>query len=293
MRVIAILLLMFSATINALIFDLVANSDLVGQVTTTTTVKGETLCDLGRYFDIGKYDLLEANPSLKTNPQKSGLKVILPTRFILPSGLREGIVINLAEMRLYYFLPNKRQVATFPIGIGRKGWCTPLGEMTIIQKKPNPTWTPTVSMRKAAKAKGITLPKKVAAGPNNPMGAYALRLSEPNYLIHGTNRENSVGIRSSSGCIRMWPEDIATLFHLVEVGTKVRIIHEAVKIGIDGDKVFLESHPPLTDNYYGKADQQVLLAETVASLKQYQPLSLNLVASALKEFAGYPKLILG
>src|SRR5690606_9951022 len=136
-----------------------------------------------------------------------------PSAFILPPGPREGIVLNLAELRLYYYHPGGKKVSTFPVGIGRSGWLTPVGETVIARKKEGPTWIPPKSIREYMKKKGVHLPEKVYPGPENPLGDFALYLGWQNYLMHGTNQPNTVGIRSSSGCIRMYPEDIKRLFY--------------------------------------------------------------------------------
>jgi L,D-transpeptidase ErfK/SrfK len=170
----------------------------------------------------------------------------VPNRFILPDASREGLVVNLAEMRLYYYPKVKKGetkvVITHPIGVGREGWTTPLGKARIIQKKKDPTWTPPASIHAEHIAKGDPLPKVVPAGPDNPLGAYAMRLSMPGYLLHGTNRPYGVGMRVSHGCLRLYPEDIEHLFGLVPLNTRVEIIYQPDKAAVQNGELFLEAH---------------------------------------------------
>ena len=180
-------------------------------------------------------------------PQLGGVDVIgigsHPSR-----GLRKGIVINIPEMRVYYFPPEGSEyagrVVTHPLGIGREGWSTPLGKTTIVRKKADPTWTPPASIRKEHAAQGEELPDVVPAGPDNPLGQHALYLGMPSYLLHGTNKPAGIGLKVSHGCIRLYPEDIASLFSMVEPGTPVNIISEPYKIGREGNTLYIEAHPP-------------------------------------------------
>ena len=181
-----------------------------------------------------------------------GTTVLLPTRFILPSVPREGIVLNIPEMRLYYFPKHAKDeipvVITHPISIGRMDWQTPIGVTRIASKVQNPTWYPPESIREEHAADGRPLPRVVPSGPDNPLGAYALSLALPGYLIHGTNRPTGVGMRVTHGCIRMYPENIEVMFRDVPVNTKVRIINQPYKIGWIADTLFLEVHPPLEED---------------------------------------------
>jgi len=224
--------------------------DVVGRVQYTQAKHGETLAQLGRRYDIGNYEMSVANPGIHPNQRLyAGTKVLVPSMFILPNSPREGVVINLAELRLYYYPPDRNVVITEPVGIGKEGgWATPLGKTSVVAKAKNPTWRPTANVRREAMERyGKFLPRVVPPGPNNPLGDYAIRLGWPTYLIHGTNNPNGVGQRSSAGCIRMFPEDIAKLFPLVQVGTSVRVIHEPFKLGWKNNYLFLEAHKPLTE----------------------------------------------
>ena len=226
--------------------------DVVGAVSTITARHEDTLVDIARRHGLGYEDIVRANPDLNPWLPGEGAEVILPTRFILPPGPREGVVLNLAEYRLYYYPKPKdgerAYVMTYPISIGRMDWETPLGLTEVISKVVDPAWYPPKSVREEHAADGDPLPAIVPAGPNNPLGRFAMRLSMPGYLIHSTNRPAGVGMRVSHGCIRMFPEDIEYLFDRVDISTKVRIINEPLKFGWSGDELVMESHPLLEES---------------------------------------------
>ncbi|MFK7897554.1 MAG: L,D-transpeptidase family protein [Myxococcota bacterium] len=204
----------------------------------------ETLLDLTRVHNLGYVELVAANPGVDPWLPADGAKIVLPTAHLLPSGDQEGITINLAEQRLYFFDPSEEgQVLSFPIGVSREGWETPLGETRIIRKRAAPTWFPTASAREEDPSLG----RSVGPGPENPLGTHALYLDWPTYLIHGTNEPDGVGRRVSRGCIRLYPEDIIRLFEITPVETKVRVIHDPVKIARVGNEVYLEVHPTLEE----------------------------------------------
>lgn len=281
----------------ALTFTIDKNSDIVGEVQYVTAQKGDTLYTIGRAHDIGLLEMQEANPKIKSEKIKVGTTVLVPTQFILPPGERNGIVVNLAELRVYYFSPDQQTVVTHPLGVGRLGWRTPIGETTIVRKRAHPTWTPPDSIRAYEESKGVTLPDVVPAGPNNPLGEYAMNLGWQNYLMHGTNKPSSVGIRSSSGCMRMYPEDIKNLFNLVEVGTKVRVIYEPYKLGIKDGKLFLEAHELFPENYYNinHDDKFDLLQESINEIQYSNSSQINWNAAKelIHETYGYPVDITG
>ncbi|TXL15200.1 hypothetical protein BMR04_12065 [Methylococcaceae bacterium HT3] len=222
----------------------------------TIASKDEDLLDIARRFDLGQNEIIRLNPDVDRWLPKAGAQIQLQSERLLPDAPRSGLVLNLPEFRLYYFPePGSKEpssVITHPISIGRQDWDTPLGQTSIIAKKENPTWTPPESIKKEHAAKGDPLPDVVPAGPNNPLGLYAMRLGISGYLIHSTNKPYGVGMRVSHGCIRMYPEDIDTLFPLITVGTPVSIVNQAVKVGWAGDSLYIEVHPPLenhqTDN---------------------------------------------
>jgi len=224
-------------------------NDVVGALTAVTARADDTLLDIARRHGLGYEDIVRANPDVDTWLPGEGTAVTLPTRYVLPRGPRNGVVLNLAEYRLYYYpTPEDGQpavVMTYPISIGRMDWETPLGRTTIISKVRNPAWYPPASIRAEHAAEGDPLPRIVPAGPKNPLGKYAMRLGLPGYLIHGTNRPAGVGMRVTHGCIRMFPEDIDYLFGRVDVSTAVRIINEPVKMGWNGDELVVEVHRTL------------------------------------------------
>ncbi len=226
-------------------------NDLVGKVYTVTVREGETLLDIAREHDLGYNEIVAANPGVDPWLPDPGSRVTIPARYVLPNGPRSGIVINLAEMRLYYYPPARfgepATVMTYPIGIGQEGWATPLGKARILVKDKDPVWTVPQSILAASIAEGDPLPRVVPPGPDNPLGKYALRLDMVGYLIHGTNKPYGVGRRISHGCIRMYPEDVEELFGKVAVGAAVEIINQPYKLGVEGNGLFLESHEPVFD----------------------------------------------
>ncbi|WP_313049402.1 L,D-transpeptidase LdtE [Atlantibacter subterraneus] len=212
---------------------------------------GKSLEYIAEKFETGVLSLIEANNTVDPWLPKPGTPLIIPSQMILPDTPREGIVINLAELRLYYYPPGQNRVEVYPLGIGQLGRETPVMVTRISQKIPNPTWTPTANIRARSLAQGIKLPAVVPAGPNNPLGRFALRLEQGGgeYLIHGTNVRSSIGMRVSSGCIRMRAPDIKALFSQAAWGTRVQIIDEPVKYSVEPDgKRYVEVHQPLSKN---------------------------------------------
>ena len=229
-----------------------AETDVVGAVQVVIARHEDTLPDFARRYGLGHDEIVAANPGVDPWLPGSGTRVVLPTQFVLPDAPREGIVVNVASLRLFYYpKPEKGEpqvVVTHPIGIGREGWRTPLGRMRIAQKIENPTWTPPASVRREHAKNGHVLPAVVKAGPDNPLGAHAMRLSRPSYLFHGTNKPYGVGMRVSHGCLRLYPEDIAELFHEVPVGTKVNIVNQPYLAGWRDGALYLEAHAPLSED---------------------------------------------
>ena len=225
------------------------DNDVVGALTVVAARADETLLDLARRHGLGYEDIVRANPEVDTWLPGEGTEVLLPTRYVLPPGPRKGVILNLAEYRMYYFPEPKDGepaiVMTYPMSIGRMDWETPLGLTRIISKVRSPTWYPPESVRAEHAADGDPLPRIVPPGPKNPLGAFAMRLGLPGYLIHSTNRPAGVGMRVTHGCIRMFPEDIRFLFDQVSVNTPVRIINEPVKVGWHGDELVMEVHRAL------------------------------------------------
>ena len=226
--------------------------DVIGELTTVTTQYEDTLLDLARRHGLGFEDVVRANPGIDPWVPGEGTEVVMPTRYLLPPGPREGIVINLPELRLYYFPKPKNgaepEVFTFPISIGRMDWGTPLGQTRVVSRVENPTWYPPKSIRDEHAADNRPLPRVVPPGPDNPLGNHALGLGIPGYLIHGTNRPAGVGMRVTHGCIRMFPEDIEDLFNRVPIETPVRIINQPYKMGWADGKLLMEAHLPLDED---------------------------------------------
>jgi len=250
--VISFIFCFFVFSVNAVTFNLEnEETRIVGHNLVVFSHEEDTLLDIARQFDIGYEEIVTANPDIDPWLPGEGTQVLVPNRYILPDAPHKGIVINLAEMRLYYYPPKKKgqlqQVVTHPIGTGREGWTTPIGKTRIIQKKKDPTWTPPASILKEHLEKGDPLPKVVPAGPENPLGAYAMRLGMPGYLLHGTNRPFGVGMRVSHGCIRLFPEDIEHLFGMVIVNTPVEILYQPYKAALHNDKLYIEVHEQQED----------------------------------------------
>lgn len=239
--------LLFAQAGYALTYPMPApNNSVLGQVQTARIGLGDNFSNLGRKYDIGYDAMVCANPQYKSNELPLFYHTEIPSKFILPPGPREGIVVNLAEKRLFYYDTKTEQVMTFPIAIGREGWATPLGELKVAQKIVNPTWVAPKNILADLAKKGFkNVPKEISEGPQDPLGAFALRLTNPNYLIHGTNDPAGIGRQVSSGCMRLFPEDIAQLFPVVPQGTNVRIINDPTILGWNGTKLYLVAYPPL------------------------------------------------
>ena len=228
----------------------------------------DTLLDIARRYDLGQNQILLANPDVDRWLPGDGTRVRIPNSYILPDAPRDGVILNLPEFRLYYFpKPAKGErgvVETHPISIGRQDWDTPLGKTRILSKKRNPVWIPPASIKKEHAEKGDPLPDVVPAGPDNPLGLYAMRLAIPGYLIHSTNKPYGVGMRVSHGCVRMYPEDIEKLFPMIKVGTPVYIVNQPIKVGWLEDTLYIEVHPPLEghlEDYQAKLDHALDLIE--------------------------------
>ncbi len=236
----------------------------------------ESLIEIARKFDLGYGEIAATNPDLDPFVPGTGASVRIPTFWVLPEMVSyEGIVINLSEMRLYYFFREKQSsmVRTFPIGIGREGFDSPEGSFTVIEKIVKPSWHVPESIRKEKPE----LPAVVPPGPDNPLGSHALRLSIGDVLIHGTNKPWGVGRRVSHGCIRLYPEDIPKLFQSVPLRTKVAIVRQPVKVGVKNNKVYIEVHSDesVQKNYFTLATELLRkrnLLKNVNTEKMYKAL---------------------
>lgn len=222
--------------------------DVVGQIQVVTAKYEDTFADVGEANDLGYLEMVAANPGVDPWLPGAGTEIILPTRFILPPGPREGIVINLAEYRMYYYPKGENVVHTYPLGIGREGWGSPITLTKVTAKTANPAWYPPASIRAEHAAEGDPLPAVVPPGPDNPLGPFKFSLSLPGYLIHGSNKKFGIGMRVSHGCFRMLNQNVLELAKMAPVGTPVRIINEPYKFGVSGGKIYLEAHQPLDDH---------------------------------------------
>jgi L,D-transpeptidase ErfK/SrfK len=229
-----------------------ADGDVVGAVQKTVIGADDTLSDVARRFDVGYEEILLANPGVDPWLPGVGREVVVPTQFVLPAAVREGVVVNVAAMRIYYYPPHKRGepqlVYTHPIGIGKVGWKTPEGTTRIVSRQKDPVWVVPKSVRDEHAADGDKLPKQVPPGPDNPLGQYMFRLSWPSYLIHGTNKPYGVGMRSSHGCMRLYPEDIAVFFDLIPIGTRVTVVNQPYVFGWRDKTLYLQAYAVMEDD---------------------------------------------
>ncbi|EOY5736299.1 L,D-transpeptidase family protein [Enterobacter ludwigii] len=270
-----------------------AGSRLIGQNQTYTIQEEDNkLQTIARRFNTAAQLILEANNTIAPVNPAPGTVITIPSQMLLPDTPREGIVVNLAELRLYYFPPGENIVQVFPLGIGQLGLETPVTTTRVSQKIPNPTWTPTPGIRARSLEQGIKLPPVVPAGPNNPLGRFALRLGvgHGEYLIHGTSAPDSVGLRVSSGCMRMNAPDIKALFEQVRVGTRVQIINEPVKFSVEPDgKRYIEVHRPLAQ-VEGENPQMTPISHSAdfATFVSQSGSDKALIDKALSRRAGIP-----
>jgi L,D-transpeptidase ErfK/SrfK len=275
--------------------------DVVGQVEYTEASREDTLLDIARKYDIGQNEILLANPNVDRWLPEDGARVLIPNRYILPRAEREGIVLNLPEMRLYYYPKpargERRVVITHPIGVGRMDWVTPLGKTRVVAKDKDPAWRPTKSVKEEHAREGEILPDVVPPGPDNPLGRYAMRLGFTGYLIHSTNKPFGVGMRVSHGCIRMLPEDMEQLFDQVPIGTQVQIVNQPIKVGWLAGALFMEVHPPMDEDQDKYQDIINAAFNTIADAiagtanEQHVALSGSAIKAAVEEQSGVPVMI--
>ncbi len=270
--------------------------DLVGEVRSVEALHEDTLLDIARRYDTGQDEILHANPAVDRWLPQAGTRVLLPTRHILPQAKREGLILNVAEMRLYYFPPSQPGqpdvLQTYPVSVGRMDWDTPQGTTRVIAKTRDPAWHPPESIKQEHAAEGEPLPDIVPAGPDNPLGKYALRLGLPGYLIHSTNKPYGVGMRVTHGCVRMYPEDIETLFPQVPVNTPVQIVNQPVKVGWLSGTLYIEVHPPL-DEDRSRTNLTALAMDLVNKQYQRRPFKLDggMLNRAIEQQNGIPLAI--
>lgn len=268
---------------------------VIGKVLSVQAVYADTLASLGEDYGFGYLEMLAANPGLDPWLPGDGAQITLPAKRILPEGPREGIVINLPEYRLYYYPPEGDRVITYPVGIGREGWSSPIGETWVARKEANPSWYPPQSIRDEHASWGDILPRVVPPGPDNPMGPFKMNLAMGAYVIHGTNKQFGIGMRVSHGCFRMRNEDITRLFPLIPVGTPVRIINQPFKLGLRNGELLLEVHTPLDEHGLPstldrQAAVQQLLAERADRFSELR-LDWKRIRDAAFEETGMPTVI--
>ncbi|GAA4504126.1 L,D-transpeptidase family protein [Pseudaeromonas paramecii] len=257
---------------------------------------GGSLEELAAQFQVGLYAMLAANPGVDPFLPRPGRTLTIPSQLLLPDVPRKGIVINLAELRLYYFPEGEDKVYVYPIGIGRVGRETPEMETRIVSKQPDPVWIPPASIRAEHLAQGDPLPERVEAGPDNPLGKFAMRMAygHGEYLIHGTNKNFGVGLRVSAGCIRLRAPDIEQLFNMVPVGTPVRVINQPVLVSQEPDgRRWIEVHQPLsrTQEEYDGDGAPLVLSDQVQAFINFPYTDLDVVDQALLERSGMPVVI--
>ena len=273
------------------------NDSVVGEIRITTSIHEDTLPDIARNNGLGYEEIKLVNPEMDTWLPGEGSKITLPVEFVLPQSSRKGLVLNIPEMRLYYFpgtgKENSMEVITYPLGVGREGWNTPYTSTTITGKIKDPSWYPPESIRKEHEEMGEPLPKIVKPGPENPLGNFAMRLGIPSYLIHGTNKPYGVGMRVSHGCIRLYPEDIKELFEKISIGTPVTIVNQPYKVGSRNGRIFLEAHPYLEEDagqFEGNLTTVVRMLVNITSERQYA-VDWNLAKQVINEHKGIPVAI--
>ena len=236
-----------------------ADQSVIGEPQIVFARDEDTLSDLARTYGLGYDEIIAANPDVDSWLPGAGTPVVLPTQYVLPNVERRGVILNIATKRLFYFPAvaegETQQVMTYPIGIGRVGWETPLGDTSVVSKAEDPHWWVPASVRREHAEMGNPLPAIVPPGPDNPLGHRVLKLDMPGYLIHGTNAPYGVGMRVSHGCVRLYPENIETLYTLVDIGEVVSIINEPYQFGTRGGSLYFEAHAPLEDDEVPAAER--------------------------------------
>ncbi|CBL47163.1 Hypothetical protein HDN1F_35800 [gamma proteobacterium HdN1] len=241
------------------------DQQVIGELQTIRAHRDDTFPDIARRFNVGYEELVTANPGIDPWLPGEGTRILIPSQWILPNAPRKGIVVNLAAMRLFYYVPPTKasaksrkgkgthssgpiRVITHPVGIGRVKWNTPQGTTRIVAKNEAPAWRPTAAILKEHAEMGDPLPAVVPPGPDNPMGNYVMRLGWPEYAIHGTNKPASIGLRGTHGCLRMYPEDIEALFQSVPVNTPVAVVNQPQLVGNHNGALLLQRYPALEDD---------------------------------------------
>jgi len=266
-------------------------NDIVGYTKIIQAKRGQYLNKIARNYEMGIDELKSANPHAPPYVFKKSRLVVIPSIFLLPDAPRRGIIINLAEKRLYYYPSDEPVVITEPISVGKEYWSTPLLDTYVLEKIEKPTWVVPDSIREASARKGIILPDVVPPGPENPLGDFALRLANWSVLIHGTNQPQLIGKRVSSGCIRMYPEDIEHLFNSVKVKTPVFIMNEPYKFGWQNGQLYLEVHPAFLEFSGSRSEEENLVHDIIKAFTQYDPhikIDWKAVNKIIREQTGIP-----
>lgn len=268
--------------------------DVVGAIQIVVARYEDTLLDFARAYNLGYDEIVAANPGVNPWLPGEGTPIVLPTQFVLPGGTREGIVLNVATKRLFYF-PKPEPgavpvVFTHPVGIGRVGWRTPVGATTVTAKARDPVWWVPASVRKEHAEMGDPLPAQVPPGPDNPLGHRVLGLGLPGYLIHGTNRPDGIGMRVSHGCVQLFPEDIEHLYEITPIGTPVRIVNEPFLFGWRDGQLYLDAHRPLEDDVAGHGLRLEPLLGELRAAAAGEPAAIDRehIAALLAEGRGFP-----
>ena len=270
-------------------FSVAKGDDVLGRLRFISLEKGDTLPDIARHFDLGLNGVSAANPGVDIWVPAAGERIILPLNYILPDAPRKGLVINLAAMRLFQFQGNREPltVLTYPVGVGTEERPSPRGLMRVDRKVSRPTWHVPVSIAKDHLKKGDPLPATVLPGPQNPLGEYALYLSAPSYLIHGTNKPASIGLRATNGCIRLYPEDIKKLYENTPVKTAVSIVNQPYLLGQSNGVVYMEVHGATEDLDATELDKLYKKLRTVEE-ESGRTLDWSKVKKVLAEARGIP-----
>jgi L,D-transpeptidase ErfK/SrfK len=239
--------LSFISSAAAECFPLQSTTNVVGQIKFAKIAKGDNFTKLAQKYDVGYDQLQQANPRLDSENPLVNAAIVIPSQYIIPKVNREGIVINLAQMRLFYFPKDKQEVCTYPVGIGKQNWQTPEGKLFIAEKIKNPVWIVPDAIMKYRAENGDPVSKIMQSGPDNPLGYYAMRLSYPTYLIHGTNEPDSIGRRSSAGCIHLFGDDIKALFDMTPLHTSVQIINFPYLLASQDGITYFAAYNPLIE----------------------------------------------
>lgn len=290
---ISVAFLFFSTLVHAKEFPWSQQVDIIGEQQVIVAKYEDTLSDVGESNNIGFNEIVNANPDIDAWLPGEGSQIIVPSEYILPR-IREGIVINLREYRLYYFPKDGGRVITYPVGIGAEDTPSPLIETQVKLKIEKPNWYPPDSVRaEYLKEHGKEMERMFPPGPSNPLGPYAIQLDIPGYFLHGTNKAFGIGTKVSHGCIRLYNDDISELVFKVPKKTPVRFVKEPIKVGMKGDQLFVELHPDEADNISNRKMVQLVIQYAIRLEKQHGAIDLDIdaIEKAINKPIGIPQLI--